>query len=104
MSLFSFLGLGDTKSDAITTFLEKGAIIIDVRTVNEFRSGHAINSKNIPLGELNSRIPEIKSLKKPIIVCCQSGMRSMQAAQVLKNENIDVINGGTWKTVEKHLS
>lgn len=42
------LGLGG-KSETIKDFVSKGAIIIDVRTVGEFRDGHIKGSKNIPL-------------------------------------------------------
>ncbi len=96
------LGLGG-KSETIKNFLEKGAVIIDVRTVGEFRDGHIKGSKNIPLDGIFAKAFEIKSWKKPIIVCCRSGMRSAQAASVLKNNGIEVINGGSWQNVEKNL-
>lgn len=96
------LGLGG-KSETIKDFVSKGAIIIDVRTVGEFRDGHIKGSKNIPLDNIFSKINEIKRFEKPIIVCCRSGMRSAQAASVLKNNGIEVINGGSWQNVEKNL-
>lgn len=96
------LGLGG-KSETIKDFVSKGAIIIDVRTVGEFRDGHIKGSKNIPLDNIFSKVNEIKRLEKPIIVCCRSGMRSAQAASVLKNNGIEVINGGSWQNVEKNL-
>lgn len=96
------LGFGG-KSETIKDFISKGAIIIDVRTVGEFRDGHIKGSKNIPLDNIFSKVNEIKRLEKPIIVCCRSGMRSAQAASVLKNNGIEVINGGSWQNVEKNL-
>lgn len=96
------LGLGG-KSETIQDFVSKGAIIIDVRTVGEFRDGHIKGSKNIPLDNIFSKINEIKRFEKPIIVCCRSGMRNAQAASILKNNGIETLNGGSWQNVEKNL-
>jgi len=96
------LGLGG-KSESVKDFMDKGAVIIDVRTVGEFREGHIKNSKNIPLDTIFSKVSDIKKLNKPVIVCCRSGMRSAQAASVLKNSGIDVMNGGGWQSLEAKL-
>ncbi len=103
MSLLSFLGLAPQINTSLTTFLEKGAVIIDVRTPNEFLGGHIKKSKNIPLNEISSRINEIRSLNKPVIVCCQSGMRSSQAVSLLQKNNVEVINGGGWQKLNLEL-
>ena len=102
MGLLSMLGLGG-KSESIQDFVTKGAIIIDVRTVGEFREGHIKSSKKIPLDKINAKVTEIKNLNKPVIVCCRSGMRSAPAASVLKSAGIEVINGGGWQSLEGKL-
>ncbi|GAB3716276.1 rhodanese-like domain-containing protein [Flavobacterium koreense] len=102
MGLLSMLGLGG-KSESVKEYMDKGAVIIDVRTVGEFREGHIKNSKNIPLDNIFSKVNEIKRLEKPVIVCCRSGMRSAQAASILKNNGIDVMNGGGWQSLESKL-
>ncbi len=102
MGLLSMLGLGG-KSESVKEYMDKGAVIIDVRTVGEFREGHIKNSKNIPLDNIFSKVNEIKRLEKPVIVCCRSGMRSAQAASILKNKGIDVMNGGGWSSLENKL-
>mgnify|MGYP003607177127 FL=1 len=96
------LGLGG-KSESVKEYMDKGAVIIDVRTVGEFQSGHIKGSKNIPLDNIFSKVNEIKRLEKPVIVCCRSGMRSAQAASILKNSGIDVMNGGGWQGLESKL-
>jgi len=96
------LGLGG-KSESFQEFIAKGAIIIDVRTIGEFREGHIKGSKNIPLDIITSKISEIKKLEKPVIVCCRSGMRSAQAASILKSNGIEVMNGGGWLGLERKL-
>ena len=102
MGLLSMLGIGG-KSESIKEYIDKGAVIIDVRTVGEFQSGHIKGSKNIPLDNIFSKVNEIKRLEKPVIVCCRSGMRSAQAASILKNSGIDVMNGGGWQSLESKL-
>lgn len=95
-------GLG-SKSEGIQVFVNKAAVIIDVRTVGEFRDGHIKGSKNIPLDTINNKLNEIKKLDKPVIVCCRSGMRSAQAVSILKSVGIEVINGGGWQSLESKL-
>jgi phage shock protein E len=84
------------KSTELKNFLDKGAVIIDVRTPQEFSAGHVNGSKNIPLNLLQSKMEEIKRLGKPIITVCQSGMRSSTAKSFLQAKGIEVINGGSW--------
>jgi rhodanese-related sulfurtransferase len=102
MGLLDFLGLGN-KSESIQEFIEKGAIIIDVRSPGEFSGGHIKGSKNIPLNEIGAKINEIKKLNKPVIACCASGMRSSQATSILKQNGIDAINGGGWQNLQSKL-
>ena len=102
MGLLDFLGLGN-KSESIQEFIEKGAVIIDVRSPGEFAGGHIKGSKNIPLNEIGAKINEIKKQNKPVIACCASGMRSSQATSILKQNGIDAINGGGWQSLQRKL-
>jgi phage shock protein E len=102
MGLLNLLGLAG-KKEFIKEFMDKGAIIIDVRTKEEFNNGHIKNSKNIPLNTIADKILEIKKTGKPVIVCCQSGMRSGQASSILQKNGIECINGGGWKSLESSL-
>lgn len=77
--------------------------IIDVRSPEEYKSGHVENSKNIPLQEIKNHVSEIMSYAKPIILCCASGNRSRQATTFLKSQDIDCENGGSWLEVENEL-
>lgn len=103
MGFLDFLRLGNKVSD-IEEYFKKGAIIIDVRNFGEFKNGNITGSKNIPLNALNFEIEEIKSWNKPIITCCLSGIRSSQAASILKKNGVDCINGGGWSSLKGKLS
>ena len=79
------------------TFLNKNkGTIVDVRTPVEFMSGHVPRSINIPLQDISKRIPELKNLTPPLILCCASGARSAQATRMLTEHGIECKNGGSW--------
>ena len=73
--------------------------IVDVRTPEEFRSGNAVGSVNIPVQEIVQRIDEVKQLKQPLILCCASGSRSGMVQQYLAQNNIECCNAGSWLDV-----
>lgn len=102
MGLLSRLGLVG-KSESVKDFMDKGAIIIDVRTPEEFQGDHIKGSKNIPLNSIENQIESIKKMNKPVIACCASGMRSSQATSILKNNGIDAVNGGGWSSLKNKL-
>ena len=102
MGLLDMLGFG-SKTENVKDFVDRGAVMIDVRTVGEFQQGHIKGAKNIPFDMIFSKVAEIKKLNKPVIVYCRSGMRSSQAASVLKNSGIEVMNGGGYESLESKL-
>ncbi|WP_298900214.1 rhodanese-like domain-containing protein [uncultured Psychroserpens sp.] len=91
------------KKRQVERYIKNGAIVLDVRTQREWDKGHIENSVHIPLNELNARVKEVKNLNKPIIACCESGVRSAKAAKYLNLNNIDAINGGGWVSVQYKL-
>lgn len=103
MGLLDFFGLG-TNDNLVHEAMQKGAIVIDVRTPQEYRSGHIAGSKNIPLDQIDRKINDIKKLGKPVITCCASGMRSGTAAGKLNHAGIESINGGGWTSLARKLS
>jgi len=92
--------LGGGGNNSIADYLSNGAVVIDVRSPQEFAGGHVAGSKNIPLQQVPNQVKQIEKLKKPVILCCASGMRSGQATSFLKNAGIDCINGGSWTQSE----
>jgi NADPH-dependent 2,4-dienoyl-CoA reductase/sulfur reductase-like enzyme/rhodanese-related sulfurtransferase len=70
-------------------------LIIDVRTVQEFRSGAIQGAINIPLDELPARMSELGNLSRPVTVYCASGARSAYAQRLLEQAGFsNVRNGG----------
>ncbi len=72
---------------------DSSVVVLDVRTVGEYQSGHIKNSLLIPLQELNNRLNELKTKKeKKILVFCRSGNRSGQAQKILEQNGYNAVN------------
>ena len=70
---------------------------IDVRTPEEYAAGHAERARNIPLDTLAANLDRIER-NEPVYVICQTGRRSRQAAELLKQRgfnNVLNVTGGT---------
>lgn len=87
----------------MTELISAGAFLVDVRTPEEFESGHVNASVNIPLDEVADRLDEFSG-KNHIIVFCRSGNRSGMAKAILAQAGItNVTNGGTWQDVKQFI-
>ena len=92
------------RNNKIKEILSQGAVIIDVRTPQEFRMNKVEGSINIPLDQLNHKLGRIKKYKKPIVLCCASGSRSASAVAILRGAGFNnVHNGRAWYRVEHFL-
>ena len=70
-------------------------VILDVRTEEEFITGHITNAVNIPVDELEDRISELENKEGVILVYCKSGRRSVIACEILEaNGYTNVYNIG----------
>ncbi len=103
MGMLSLLFGSKKEKEQLTQFLNEKHIIIDVRTANEYAMDHIKKAIHIPLGELNAHLEEIKSHNKPVIVHCQSGVRSAAGAGLLRKNGIAAVNGGGIKNLKKRL-
>ena len=70
----------------------------------EYNGGNAEGSINIPLDRINQELTKIIKYDKPIITVCRSGARSGSAANFLKDNGVDAINGGPWQNVAKFVN
>lgn len=61
-----------------------GAVLLDVRTEEEYRNGHIDGSINLPLDRISFIEDAIKDKSTPLYVHCYSGSRSGQAVTYLK--------------------
>ena len=74
------------------------ALVVDVREQTEYAQSHILNSRLLPLSQLEARIGDIEKFKdKPVIVYCASGSRSSSAAAILRKSgfsNVANLSGG----------
>lgn len=83
------------------------AVVLDVRTPEEFSEGHIANAKNINVKDENFEA-EIQKLDKtkPYFVYCRSGARSAKAAAILREKgfsSVKEMSGGILKWNAEHL-
>ncbi|MGH1342981.1 MAG: rhodanese-like domain-containing protein [Nannocystales bacterium] len=71
------------ESEQAHALVTDGAALIDVRSPEEFASGHIEGARNIPVGEIGARSSEVGDKEAPVVVYCRSGMRSAQAKATL---------------------
>jgi len=95
--LRKLLGLGPKIDHKL--WLSEGAVVIDVRSVGEFKSGHAKGSTNFPLDRIGEVAKKYKKDQK-IILCCRSGARAGSAKSQLKAMGFEhLVNVGPWQNV-----
>lgn len=100
MGFFSAL-FGKTDNTELTEAVNNGAVIVDVRTPDEFSTGTVKGAVNIPLDKVSSQLSKFND-NQSIVVFCKSGNRSSQAKSILEQNGFkNVINGGTWQNVNQ---
>ena len=100
--MFGFFSQQET-IDEIQKYLKKDAVILDVRTKEEWDEGHIEGAEHIVLNTIPDHIDKIKGFQKPIIAVCKSGGRSQSATDYLSQNGLDIINGGPWENVAQFI-
>ncbi|MDO6802618.1 rhodanese-like domain-containing protein [Wenyingzhuangia sp. 1_MG-2023] len=90
-------------NEKIQEYLKNGAVVLDVRTDEEYAAGHVEGSEHIVLQTLPGKVEVVKAYAKPVIAVCRSGARSQQATDFLKQQGIDIMNGGPWENVDQYI-
>jgi phage shock protein E len=77
-----------------------GAMLVDVRSPEEFSGGHIEGAVSIPIQELSGRVDELGTKSGEIVLYCQSGSRSAMAKRLLERNgftNVHDLGGiGQW--------
>jgi len=97
---------GVTTAMAVQMINREKAVLIDVCETDEYAGGHAGGAKNIPLGQLEDKLPSVvKNKAVPVILVCQSGARSGRAVAIAKKlgyEKAQSLSGGlkAWRSAD----
>ena len=85
MGIFDFFKQPDINQGVQEYKNAAGAVLLDVRTPQEYREGHIPGSQNVPLQQLD-KVEEVTENKDTgLYVYCHSGARSRQAVSLLKH-------------------
>lgn len=84
MGLFHFIRSTDINAGVAEYKTTDGAVLLDVRTAEEYRAGYIDGSVNVPLDKISSIENTVKDKSTPLYVHCYSGSRSGQAVAYLK--------------------
>ena len=96
-------GGGLNPNGAVQLMNREKAVVIDVSEAEEFAQGHVVGARNVPVNQLEQRLPEVVRNKAlPVILVCPTGARANRAlgiAQKLGYEKAQVLGGGlaAWK-------
>ena len=90
-------------AQAVQLINREKAVVIDVCEAEEFAAGHVGGAKNVPLGQLEERLPSlVKNKSLPVVLVCASGARANRAVAVAKKlgyEKAEALAGGlkAWR-------
>ncbi|MCX8080901.1 MAG: rhodanese-like domain-containing protein [Bacteroidia bacterium] len=96
--------MGSSVSDeAIKEAVKNGAVLLDVRTPEEFKTGSVKGAKNIPLQIIQSKMASLDK-NATLVVFCRSGNRSGMAKSILEANGFkNVINAGGLSDIKSIL-
>jgi rhodanese-related sulfurtransferase len=82
------LGVGTLEATQLIN--RQDAVVLDVRSAEDFAKGHIVDARNVPADEIEKRLSELERLKrKPVIVCCDRGNRSAGVAATLRKSGFE---------------
>ena len=94
---------GVSPSSAVQLINREKAVVVDVSESDEFAAGHITGARNIPVNQLEQRLPDVvKNKGVPLILVCANGARAQRClakAKSLGYEKAVVLGGGlrAWK-------
>lgn len=85
-------------SGAVQLINREKAVVVDVREAEEFAAGHIVGAKNVPVAQLEDRLPAVvKNKGLPLLLVCPTGARANKAVATAKKlgyEKAQAIGGG----------
>ncbi len=85
MSIFDFFKQPDINNGLEEYAETENAVLLDVRTPQEYRKGHVPGSKNVPLQTIDNVMSITENKDTALFVYCYSGARSRQATAILQH-------------------
>lgn len=80
----------DVAPSAATKAQAQGAVLVDVRELDEWNAGHAPGAVHVPLGAVGDELDRFAG--QSVLTVCRSGGRSAKAAEILAAGGVEVRN------------
>lgn len=93
LAFIAFSSVAETRANLAWQKIEEGALLVDVRTPQEFQTQHLESAINFPLNSINVAFNDIDK-DREIVVYCRSGNRSGQAERYLKQMGFTHVHNG----------
>ena len=105
VALFGLNARAELSEAEARAHLKRGAVVVDVRTVEEFNTKHLTNVVNIPLADLKAKLPGVVTNKSQVVLLhCRSGRRSGVAERELRELGYtNAFNIGSFEQAQKVL-
>ena len=98
-----------TPMEATRKMNHEKAVLLDVRSAEDFADGHILNSLNVPVEKLSEQQNELTRHKdRPLILCCKIESDTVRAARLLKQlgfNQLYSLKGGlqSWRSASMPL-
>ena len=100
-------GKAVTAQELVNMVNKEDAVVVDVRDLKDFETGHIVDAVNIPHATLEKRMSELNKFKeRPIVVVCRMGQHSGSAGALLRKngfENVARLKGGIMEWRNQNL-
>ena len=84
--------------DKCWQLIEQGALVIDVRSPQEFASGHLPQAINIPLDTLTTWLAQVSDPQQVFLLYCGAGIRAQKGCDILAAHGLQrIVNAGALK-------
>jgi rhodanese-related sulfurtransferase len=83
------LSVGPTEA---VQLMNQGALVLDVRSRDQYDAGHVIDARNVPSADLSLSVETLKKYReKPVLTCCETGMTASAAARTLREQGFSKV-------------
>lgn len=100
-------GITNVDPQAAVQLINADAMVVDLRSAEAYARGHIVNSRNIPMDELDASMEKLtKDADKPILAVCDAGVTSNRAVDTLRkygHESVYGLKGGIAAWTQANL-
>jgi rhodanese-related sulfurtransferase len=98
--------IGNLSTSMAIRVINDGSAVVDVRSADQFASGHIVDARNIPAPELLASADTLSKHKKGTVLVCDNGARSAECAAKLRKDGIESVyslKGGVLAWQQENL-